>query len=344
MAINPYRGLPPRAFWRAGVAQQRPETVEDLYRRRFVIAPTDRVATAGSCFAQHIARRLRRHGYTVLDTEPPPRGMNDEAKSRFGYGMFSARYGNLYTTRQLFQLVQEARGKFQPADIVWEKEGRFYDALRPNVEPHGLDSPEEVLALRAHHLNAVRGVIRQADVFVFTFGLTETWLHTESGTVYPTAPGTIAGTYDPARHSFHNFTYEEVLADFLSVRKVLQRSNPNIRFLLTVSPVPLAATAADAHVLPATIRSKSVLRAVAGALAERYPDIDYFPSYEIIASSFSEGRFYEEDRRNVTEAGVDSVMRVFFEQHPPTPAAARTVKRSREWVVCEEAMLGAFGA
>ena len=341
MRVSPYRGLSSRAFWRHGVVRQQPEAVEDLYRRRFAIAPADRIATAGSCFAQHIANRLRRHGYTVLDTEPPPRGLDGPQQARFGYGLFSARFGNIYTTRQLLQLLEEARGKFRPADIAWQHDGRWYDALRPNVEPEGLDSAEEVHALRVQHLRQVRAMIRQTDVFVFTFGLTEAWLHAESGTVYPTAPGTIAGSYDPAIHAFRNFSYEEVLADFLRVREVFRKSNPSVRFLLTVSPVPLAATAADAHVLTATTHSKSVLRAVAGALAERYEEVDYFPSYEIIATPFAEGRFYEADRRSVTRAGVDAVMRVFFSQHrkvvpAPTPAEAQPV-------VCEEAMLAAFG-
>ena len=44
--------------------------------------------------------------------------------------------------------------------------------------------------------------------------------------------------------------------------------NPRARLLLTVSPVPLAATATPNHVLVASIHSKSVLRAVAGELAE----------------------------------------------------------------------------
>lgn len=343
MRGHPYRGLPPRAFWRSGVGQQPAEALQDLYRRRFVIAPTDRIATAGSCFAQHISGRLRRQGYTVLDTEPPPRGLDGPAQARFGYGLFAARFGNIYTARQLLQLLEQARGKFRPADIAWQRDGRWYDALRPNVEPEGLDSVEEVQALREQHLRQVRAMIRQTDVFVFTFGLTEAWLHTESGTVYPTAPGTLAGSYDPAIHAFRNFTYEETLADFLAVRAIFRKSNPSVRFLLTVSPVPLAATAADAHVLAATVRSKSVLRAVAGALSERHEDIDYFPSYEIITAPFTGGRFYEEDRRAVTRAGVDAVMQAFFSQHPRFATATDAVPAEARPVVCEEAMLEAFG-
>jgi len=340
--MQPYRNLRDQAFWKTGVVQQKPESVDGMYLKRFQITPEDRIATAGSCFAQHIAKRLRSSGYSVLDMEPAPKGLDDAAKAKYGYGLYSARYGNIYTVRQLLQLLEECRGKFQPDNSTWPYRGRWIDALRPGVEPDGLSSPEIVRELRLDHLRHVRGMIKRTNIFIFTFGLTEAWTSRVNGTVYPMAPGTMGGEYDPDVHELHNFTYEETLADFLKVRAIFRRSNPNIRFLLTVSPVPLAATATTQHVLPATVRSKSVLRAVAAALYERYDDIDYFPSYELIASSFSEGRFYEDDRRNVTSDGVDAVMRMFFSQHPPVEMTRRPSPRGKEWTVCEEAMLGSF--
>ncbi|WP_428660504.1 GSCFA domain-containing protein [Reyranella sp.] len=53
-----------------------------------------------------------------------------------------------------------------------------------------------------------------------------------------------------------------------------KRRRPGVRFLLTVSPVPLKASASQNHVLAATTYSKSVLRAVAGQLADTYDDVD----------------------------------------------------------------------
>jgi hypothetical protein len=62
--------------------------------------------------------------------------------------------------------------------------------------------------------------------------------------------------------------------------------------LLTVSPVPLIAMADPDHVLGASVRSKSVLRAVVGDLAEDDEDIFYFPSCEIIFSHPSRTKFF----------------------------------------------------
>src|SRR5271155_120350 len=127
-------------------------------------------------------------------------------------------------------------GSFTPANPVWQKEQRYFDALRPSVEPTGLEAPEMVLAHRKQHLGRVRKVFQKATVMVFTFGLTEAWIDKETGTVYPTAPGTIAGAFNPDVFAFKNFNYAEVLADFERFRLIMKKFNPEMRFLLTVSP------------------------------------------------------------------------------------------------------------
>ena len=85
-----------------------------MYRPKFSITPTDRIFTAGSCFAQHVGRALRKKGFDVIDTETLPERCDPELKSRFGFGLYSARYGNLYSARQFLQLLQEAFGAFTP--------------------------------------------------------------------------------------------------------------------------------------------------------------------------------------------------------------------------------------
>jgi citrate lyase synthetase len=42
-----------------------------------------------------------------------------------------------------------------------------------------------------------------------------------------------------------------------------------------------------------------------------YPHVTYFPSYEIITSPNSAGRYFEDDLREVKPVGVDHVMRIF---------------------------------
>ncbi len=353
---SPYQDLPPSAFWKTAVADPARD-LSALYTPRFRIGPETQIATAGSCFAQHIGTHLKRRGYTVIDAEVPPRLLKGAAAQRFGYDLYSARYGNIYTMRQLLQLVQAAWQEFSPADAIWEKDGRYFDALRPSVEPEGLESRTEVKMHRRRHMRRVRMALRKADVLVFTMGLTEAWTDRDTGTVYPTAPETIAGTFSPEKHVFRNFAVEDIVADFDLLHKILKTQNRDIRFLLTVSPVPLTATASGDHVLVATIRSKSILRAASAILREKYDDVDYFPSYEMIATPFLGGSLFETNMRSVSREGVEKVMAVFFAAHGASDdgairrdatvetrqAPAPATSRSADDVVCEDVLLEAFG-
>ena len=56
----------------------------NLYRPKFPIDRTMPIATAGSCFAQHIGRAMRTRGFNVLDAEPAPPGLDERGAQAFG--------------------------------------------------------------------------------------------------------------------------------------------------------------------------------------------------------------------------------------------------------------------
>lgn len=345
MARSPYTGKDQRSFWRGGVAGPGPFGLRDVYRPRVAVTRDTRVFTAGSCFAQHVGAAMKGAGLKVIDTEPARRGLPEGTAKRFGYGTYSARFGNIYTLRQFRQLVEEVTGAFTPALPVWEKDGRFWDALRPGVEPEGLASPEIVAEMRAEHLGAVAAALQQADVIVFTLGLTEAWEHRDSGTVYPTAPGTIAGDYDPDTFVFRNYSVTDMLEDFAALEDALAEINPDLRWLLTVSPVPLAATASEDHVLVATMRSKATLRVVCDMLCDSSDRVDYFPSYEMVMNPAHQSGAFAEDLRSVRPDVVQGIMATFLAAHglgdAPLAEPVTDVDALDE-AVCEEILIEAF--
>jgi hypothetical protein len=370
---NPYADLPDHRFWRRAVERVSSTELDPVVRTGFTIDRATRVATAGSCFAQHIARKLRSEGFNYVVADAV-KGMSAQESHRRGFGVYSARYGNLYTVRQLLQLFDRAHGDLKPLDRAWKREdGRYADPFRPQIEPDGFASVAEVEAATTAHLADVRRLFVSHDVFVFTLGLTEAWRRREDGAVFPLAPGVVAGRFDPALHEFVNFSAEEVLDDLRAFIRRLQGVNPSARVILTVSPVPLIATYEDCHVLVSTVHSKSVLRAAAGRLAAEVSCVDYFPSYEIVTSPASRGAYFEDDLRSVTEAGVAHVMRVFLRHYAglasdasgqtssagpgvtleaaassappaggqPSPALAEIEREQRAWdaIVCDEEAL-----
>ncbi len=315
---SPYDNLPAEAFWQTAVARRHPLEPGAIYRPRLRITHKTRIVTAGSCFARHVGDHLLAAGYAVQDAEPLVVAVPDTVAQRFGFRSFSARWGNIYTMRQMLQIAQQAVGDRDTAPISWERNGRFHDALRPAIEPDGLDSPEDVAAHRTDHLAAVRRLLEGCDVLVFTLGLTEAWIDRRDGTVYPSAPGVIAGDWNPGIVAFHNFTMREIVQDFVKLRTLVMTRSPRARFLLTVSPVPLTATFSGDHVEVATARSKAVLRAACAELRDRFRNVDYFPSYEIITSVTARSVHYGPNMRSVTPQGVAVAMKTFIDAHKAT--------------------------
>lgn len=311
---HPYSELPPKAFWRRSVAGIVPEDIDPVGIFEIRLTPDTKVATAGSCFAQHIARHLSAVGFNYYIAEQGHPILSDAVKRQNNYGVFSARYGNIYTARQLAQLFRRAYGRFIPLEDAWIDEGRVVrDPFRPTVQPEGFISSEEMQTDRAQHLEAVRNMFETLDVFVFTLGLTECWVSLEDGAVFPLCPGVEGGNFDKNKYSFYNQSVDDVLADMTEFIQNLASVNRKAQIILTVSPVPLAATAVpDGHVLSSTTYSKSVLRVAAEILTQRFPSVHYFPSYEIITGAFSRGAYYGENLRDVTEAGVSHVMKLFL--------------------------------
>ncbi len=313
MSQHPYRDLPDHCFWQKAISERQPTDVDPVISVPYRIQKTDRIATAGSCFAQHVARYLRKAGLNFLVTETAHPITPPDLAEQYGYGLFTARYGNIYTARQLLQLFQRAYEQFTPSENYWiEADGRYTDPFRPRIQEDRFHTLEEFQADREHHFACVRRAFEELDIFVFTLGLTECWIARDDGAAYPICPGTGGGEFDPAKYKFVNFDVAAVTSDLEQFMSLLRSVNPRARMILTVSPVPLVATAEDRHVLVATTYSKSVLRVAAEAAASNCQDVTYFPSYEIVTGSFARGAYFADDGRAILESGVAQVMRIFL--------------------------------
>ncbi|MDB6162881.1 MAG: hypothetical protein JWL98_313 [Xanthomonadaceae bacterium] len=342
MTNNPYRNVGSHQFWRTAVTGVERFRYDPVTATRFTISPGDRIATGGSCFAQHISNRLSKIGFNYFITEAGCHLSVDQRRPK-GYGVFSCRYGNIYTSRQLLQLFQECFEGREHAEAAWLRaDGRYVDALRPQIDPDGFASIQAVRDERRVHLDAVRRMFTECDVFVFTLGLTETWRSLADGTVYPLAPGVSGGSFDESLHAFVNLDIHDVLSDLNTFLAGLKRVNPSVRVLLTVSPVPLIATYENRNVLVATSYSKSVLRVAADMAYRTFDWVDYFPSYEIITGSYTNSVYYEDDYRGIRDTGVDHVMRCFLRHYanigaiPALPAGLEQNAGGANDIVCDE--------
>jgi hypothetical protein len=144
-----------------------------------------------------------------------------------------------------------------------------------------------------------------------------------------------------------------VVSDLTQALTFIKDRNASARFIVTVSPVPLKATAAPKSVLVSTTLSKAILRVAAEVVTSSRPDAAYFPSYEIITGAHARGAYFESDLRSVTDAGVAHVMRLFLAHYTegghspeltadvPTSPSASYIEKMRQTaaVICEEELL-----
>ncbi len=339
---HPYRGLPDRQFWRKGVSAVAMEDFDPVTPPAKRIGREDRIATAGSCFAQHIAKALSTSGYNYFVAEQGPADEAERLQRQFG--TFSARYGNIYTAAQLNQLFDRAAGTFQPEDTAWARsDGRLVDPFRPRVEPDGFADIEALQRDREAHFASVNEMWRSLDIFVFTLGLTESWQSVSDGAVFPLAPGVVGGEMDFEKYRFHNYSAAEIVSEMTQFFGKLRSVNPSARVILTVSPVPLEATYAPNHVLTSTTYSKAALRVAAEELSAAHDWVEYFPSFEIITGNFNRGHYFGEDLREVTPEGVGHVMKLFLKHFTAGTGAptkvARSETREGQAVICDEEAL-----
>ena len=218
------------------------------------------------------------------------------------------------------------------------------------MEPNGFNSPDEVRESLNQTIQSFKSCVEQAQYFVFTLGLTESWFNKGGEYEYPICPGAIAGEFDTSLHKFVNQDFNQVYSHLADAMILMKEVNPQLKFLLTVSPVPLTATNFRNHVAVATMASKSVLRAVTEKLTTDHDDVDYFPSYEIINSPVFKGAFFEPNQRGVNPHGVRFVMDNYFNclvdkygQYKNDGQSSTVVRRRETDTICEEELLEAFG-
>lgn len=309
--MNPYKNLPSESFWK--------NFKNNNFNLEFIINKNIRnsfhpkkIASAGSCFAANVAIHLQDTSTEYLREEVKHPFVSSFI-SRYNYESYSARYGNVYSSRQLLQLVRRAKGNFTPSETIWKNGKEIKDPFRPGLNFNGF-TLDEYLLDNEIHLKAVKRVISNCDTFIFTLGLSEVWCSKEDKAAYPSCPGTIAGIYDSNKHELINLTVEQIISDLNEVNSEMIEINPKLKFLLTVSPVPMIATANANNIVLSNQYSKSKLIVAAHETVAANSNMQYFPSYEMIIGSHANSNFLD-DKRNVKSEVVTEVMKIFKYQY-----------------------------
>ncbi|GAB3896106.1 GSCFA domain-containing protein [Spirosoma agri] len=221
-----------------------------------------RIVTIGSCFAEVMGRRLTDHKLAVLDNP----------------------FGTVFNPTSIAKLLTAALYGGAPDETLYvERNGvwfhyDFHSSLWANSRNELHDKLTERLAQTGD-------AIRQADFLFLTLGSAIVYRHIETGKV-------VANCHKMPGQLFEKYLYQidHLRDDLTRSLKTLRRINPQLKILLTVSPVR--------HIrdtLPLNQVSKSLLRALAHELTVWNDWVSYFPAYELMVDDLRDYRFYEAD-------------------------------------------------
>ncbi len=277
---------------------------------KFKLRRDDKFYAIGSCFARGLENALAIHKITVESAAPEFATLQPANKNVSGLG-FTNKY-NTYSILNELRWALDPDAVFPQESIVKLTKTTWYDPhTNPTLDFAGL---EETLQRRAL-MQTVTQRVRDCRAVIVTLGLAEVWRDVQADVFVNRTPIPSLFKTQPDRYEFHLTSFAENWANLEAIHALLtEYGHPDARIVITVSPVPLENTFSTMDIVVANTWAKSLLRAVAHEWAAAHPNVDYFPSYEIVQSS-DRAAAWETDLRHVKGAGVRHIMELFLRNY-----------------------------
>ncbi|MGN6265461.1 MAG: GSCFA domain-containing protein [Ginsengibacter sp.] len=246
----------------------------------FHISFKDKILLMGSCFSEEIGNKLKSLKFDIIQN---PNGILYDPLS-ISDALFSYIENKPFEEKNLFQL----NGLWHS----WQHHSVF----------SGLNK-ERVLQKINDSRSCAHVFLKSATCLFITFGTAFNYLLKNNSQ-------NVANCHKaPANFFIKNLLpVEEIRADLQSVITALERFNPQLKIIFTVSPVK--------HIKDGIIEnshSKARLIEAAHVIAEEKENAFYFPSYEIVTDVLRDYRFFKKDLVHPNEMATDFVFEKFSE-------------------------------
>lgn len=277
---------------------------------KFKVRRDDRFYAIGSCFARGLENCLKSNDVAVESAAPEFSKLQPAKEGASGLG-FTNKYNTHSMANELLWAL-DPRAKFPNESIVRLTETTWYD---PHTNPTlSFVTLEETLARRAL-MRTVTQRITSCRAIVVTLGLAEVWRDVQTDVYLNCTPIPSLFKTEPNRYEFRLTTFSENWTNLEAIYELLAHyGHPDFHIIVTVSPVPLMNTFSSMDIVVANSWAKSLLRAVAQEWAMAHPNVDYFPSYEIVQNS-DHAAVWESDRRHVKGPVVQQIMELFLRNY-----------------------------
>lgn len=161
--------------------------------------------------------------------------------------------------------------------------------------------------------------IRNTDIFILTLGVAPAFFDKATGDFVLPRPTGLNSRVLAEKYEFRTTSVQENVDNVLYLINFIRGLSPNIKLIITVSPVPLLASFEFESCVIADCLSKSTMRLVAHQVVHQsgLKDIIYWPSFEVFRWAGSNaGNFYAADDGaawHVSEEKVNSTIGAFID-------------------------------
>ena len=242
----------------------------------------DTLFMTGSCFAEHISRKL----------------------SRYKYNVRSNPFGILYNPAAMAYALERIYKQqfYQPDELVLQ-EGLYH-----SMDHHGSFSSMQKDAV-VEKINAemenTGSHLQNTRLAFISPGTSKVYVYQPTGRI-------VGNNHKIPSSSFttKNLSVDECLTAFHSIRESLLHIAPSIKFVWTVSPVR--------HVRDGMVEnqlSKATLILAIHKLLAQFPEDNYFPAYEIMMDQLRDYRYYARDMIHPSELAIDIIWDIFSETY-----------------------------
>jgi len=242
------------------------------------IGPVSSVFLIGSCFSEHISQKLSNNKFDILSNP----------------------FGILFNPVSIAnELRRQMKGSWvQPAEIFQNGSlFRSFDFHSNCAHP----DKEEANRRMNEAIRSGKIFLDKCSHLVITFGTSLVYTLKSSGRV-------VANNHKMQTSLFEKkqLLSEEIVADWSDLIREIKIKYPLLQIIFTLSPVRHIRDGAVENAL-----SKAVLLQSIHQLKNNFPNIYYFPSYEIMMDDLRDYRFYSKDMIHPNEVAIDYIWEIF---------------------------------
>jgi len=228
----------------------------------FQIRYETKMVSIGSCFSENIGKAFQKYKFDILINP----------------------FGQQYNPISIGNAVQRICDlkAYQDEELIYHHElfhsfDHHSDFSRPGRS--------ETIDLINCNLIEAHQRLKTADMVFLTFGTAHVFSSLDSGKIVSNCHKLPAASF-----SKRMLEVSEIVDCLQQAIARIKQLNPEIKVVITVSPVRYFAFGIEENTL-----SKSLLFVAIHQLLQVYPDLYYFPAYEIVMDELRDYRFFSED-------------------------------------------------